>query len=86
MDVHSLRKSAGSFLTYAGTSVFDVKEFLAHSSITTAEKHYLIGSDERLKAVAQTLDNLLIGRFSKSDDQTVQNSTKTVFLRVLTST
>jgi integrase len=39
LDVHSLRKSAGSFLMYAGTSVFDVKEFLAHSSITTIEKH-----------------------------------------------
>jgi integrase len=41
LDVHSLRKSAGSFLMYAGTSVFDVKEFLAHSSITTIEKHWL---------------------------------------------
>ncbi|GEM_PF-1710810 len=74
LNVHSLRKSAGSFLTFAGTSVFDVKEFMAHSSISTTEKHYLSSSDERSKDIADTLNTLLLHDFRKNGDRKVDEN------------
>ncbi|HCK98564.1 MAG TPA: hypothetical protein DHW42_00455 [Candidatus Marinimicrobia bacterium] len=73
LDVHSLRKSTGSFLAYGGTSIYDIKEFLAHSSTATTEKHYLSQSTERMEEAAHLLNMLLLQNDDQSDDQNRAN-------------
>jgi len=75
LNVHSLRKSFGSFLINIGVPIYDVKELLAHSSTTTTEKHYTKQAEERKREFIDKLDRYLSKNVNQNVNQTVLKGT-----------